>query len=152
MEIYFLSSNENKLREVKEILGSSNIMIHPVNEKINEIQSTDMNKIVKDKVLKAFEKIGRPILVEQSGLFIKDFGGLPGGLTQIFWDSLEADKFSEIFSNIGSAEVIAKTVIAFCDGKKIHFYCGNENYTRNFLVNEGLDDSSLGYYLGTLTL
>lgn len=46
----------------------------------------------------------------------------------------------------------AKDITIVCDGKKIHFYCGNENYTRNFLVNEGLDDSSLGYYLGTLTL
>ena len=97
MEIYFLSSNKHKIKEVQEILESENIKIHSVSTKINEIQNNDMREIVLTKALKAFQKIGRPILVEQTGLLIKDFGDLPGGLTQIFWDSLQADKFSEIF-------------------------------------------------------
>lgn len=124
MDIYFLSSNAFKINEVQTILNSSNITIHSVSKKINEIQSNDMTEIALDKALKAFQQIGRPILVEQTGLLIKDFGNLPGGLTQIFWDSLEADKFSDIFSKIGSAEVTAKTVLAFCDGKQIHTFEG----------------------------
>lgn len=124
MDIYFLSSNEFKLNEVKTILSSSYITIHAVSKKINEIQSDDMREIVLNKAREAFAQIGRPIIVEQTGLLIKDFGNLPGGLTQIFWDSLEADKFSEIFSNIGTAEVTAKTVLAFCDGKHIHTFEG----------------------------
>lgn len=119
MNIYFLSSNKFKIQEVQSILNSINIDVLPVPSKINEIQSDNMKEIAMDKVLKAFQEIGRPILVEQTGLLIKDFGNLPGGLTQIFWDSLEADKFSEIFSKIGSSEVTAKTVLAFCDGKHI---------------------------------
>ena len=124
MDIYFLSSNKFKINEVRSILTSSHITVYPVSQKINEIQSMDMEEIVSDKCLKAFKQIGRPILVEQTGLLIKDFGGLPGGLTQIFWDSLEADKFSEIFSKIGSAEVTAKTVLAFCNGKVVKTFEG----------------------------
>ena len=124
MDIYFLSSNKFKINEVQTILNSSCIKVHSVSQKINEIQSNDMKEIALDKALKAFQQIGRPILIEQTGLLIKDFGNLPGGLTQIFWDSLEADKFSYIFSKIGSAEVIAKTVLAFCDGKQIFTFEG----------------------------
>lgn len=124
MDIYFLSSNKYKINEVQTILNSPDINIHSISQKINEIQSNDMKEIALDKALKAFQQIGRPILVEQTGLLIKDFGNLPGGLTQIFWDSLEADKFSDIFSKIGSAEVTAKTVLAFCDGKHIHTFEG----------------------------
>ncbi len=124
MDIYFLSSNKYKLKEVKEILDSPNITVHSVSRKINEIQSNDMKEIVCDKARKAFPQIGRPVLVEQTGLLIKDFGNLPGGLTQIFWDSLMADRFSEIFSSIGSAVVTAKTVLAYCDGRHIHTFEG----------------------------
>lgn len=124
MDIYFLSSNRFKINEVKTILNMSGINVHSVSQKINEIQSDDMTEIALDKALKAFQQIGRPILVEQTGLLIKDFGNLPGGLTQIFWDSLQADKFSDIFSKIGSAEVTAKTVLAFCDGKQVHIFTG----------------------------
>ena len=124
MKIYFLSSNKFKIQEVQSILNSTDIDVLAVSSKINEIQSDNMQEIAMDKVLKAFKEIGRPILVEQTGLLIKDFGNLPGGLTQIFWDSLQADKFSEIFSKIGSSEVTAKTVLAFCNGKHIHTFEG----------------------------
>lgn len=124
MKIYFLSSNKFKIQEVQSILNSTDIDVLAVSSKIHEIQSDNMEEIAMDKVLKAFKEIGRSILVEQTGLLIKDFGNLPGGLTQIFWDSLEADKFSEIFSKIGSSEVTAKTVLAFCNGKHIHTFEG----------------------------
>ena len=37
--------------------------------------------------------------------------GFPGGLTQIFWDKLQADKFSEIVSKMSDQVVEAKTVV-----------------------------------------
>lgn len=123
-KIYFLSSNKFKIQEVKDILSSPLITVESVSEKINEIQSDDMQAIVKDKVIKAYQIIARPILVEQTGLLIEDFGNLPGGLTQIFWDSLKADKFSKFFTNNNSLSVVAKTVLAYCDGKRIHYFDG----------------------------
>lgn len=54
MDIYFVSSNKFKLQEVQEILNSENIRILPVELKINEIQSDNMEEIVTDKALKAF--------------------------------------------------------------------------------------------------
>lgn len=120
-KIYFLSSNKYKIKEVKNMLSSSKIKVISVSMKIKEIQSEDMKEIVEDKVLKGFRKIGRPVMVEQTGLFINDFGDLPGGLTQIFWDSLQADKFSSFFSK---ATVTAKTIVAFCDGKQIKSFEG----------------------------
>ena len=48
MEIYFLSSNKYKIKEVSDILGSTNIQIKSFNKKINEIQSDDMIEIPHD--------------------------------------------------------------------------------------------------------
>ncbi len=119
LNIYFLSSNEHKIKEVQSILECENISVLPVKEKIREIQSSDMTEIATDKVIKAFVNIGRPVIVEQTGLLLKDIGNLPGGLTQVFWDSLEADLFSRYFSATETGNVIAKTVLAYCDGKQI---------------------------------
>lgn len=119
LNIYFLSSNEHKLKEVQSILQSEKISVLPVKEKIKEIQSSDMTEIATDKVIKAFVNIGRPVVVEQTGLLLKDIGNLPGGLTQVFWDSLEADLFSRYFSTTETGHVVAKTVLAYCDGKQV---------------------------------
>ena len=129
MNIYFLSSNPHKIKEVQTILNSDTITVLSVTQKISEIQSNDMSEIAIDKALKVFLRIGRPIIVEQTGLLLKDFEQLPGGLTQIFWDSLEADKFGRYFSATETAQVVAKTVIAYCDGKQIKTFDGEINGT-----------------------
>lgn len=139
MVIYFLSSNKYKIAEVTAMLNSKKLTVKPVSKKISEIQSQDMEEIVADKVLKAFEEIGRPLIVEQTGLLLHDLGGLPGGLTQIFWDSLQADKFSAYFASSTIVNATAKTVVGFCDGRKIHIFSGEIDGT---IVNPPRGDRS----------
>jgi len=56
MEIRFLSSNIHKIREVESILGSTGVRIFPISTKIEEIQTDDVQMLVRDKVLKGFGK------------------------------------------------------------------------------------------------
>lgn len=128
MDIYFVSSNEQKAKEVMTILNlPDKYQVHHENVTTDKIQSDDMKKIAENKAMQAFEKVRRPTFVEHTGLFIDDFGNLPGGFTKIFLDSLGEERFGEIFSKIGSAKVTAKTIIAFCDGKQIQTFEGSDN-------------------------
>lgn len=125
LEVRFISGNKFKIAEVTEILSSSNITVIPVDSKIVELQTEDTNKLVKEKALDAFYKIGRPLFVEHTGLYLEHMNGLPGGLTQIFWDNLGALRFSELFGNTSNPKVSAKTVIGFIDGKQFHYFEGS---------------------------
>jgi XTP/dITP diphosphohydrolase len=124
MDIRFLSSNKHKIREVKEILEPIGVRIIPAEIKIDEIQTEDVRRLVRDKTLKAFERIGRPVFVEHTGLHLSGLNGLPGGLTQIFWDSLQAQSFVDLVKNLGDHRITAKTVIGYCDTSKIHYFEG----------------------------
>lgn len=124
MEIRFVTKNPLKAKEVEAILGDVGVSIVEVQLKIHEIQTENIHDIVRDKVLKAFNMIGRPVLIEHTGLYINSLQGFPGGLTQVFWDKLEADNFSKLLGNLDNTELTAKTVIAFCDAKKIHVFEG----------------------------
>lgn len=70
MEIRFVSSNKYKIAEVEAILGPVGIKVVPAHIKIEELQTDDVEKLVKDKLIKAFQKIGRPLFVEHTGLYI----------------------------------------------------------------------------------
>lgn len=124
MRLAFLSSNPHKIMEVRSIFESDDIVIVPIEQKIEEIQTNDMQSLVRDKCIKAFRNIGRPLFVEHTGLYISALNELPAGLTQIFWDSLKADKISELFGSLADTKVIAKTRIGYCDGKRIHQFEG----------------------------
>ena len=122
MKIRFVTNNTKKLEEVQVLLD--NVEVVPAKLKIDEIQTEDVDKLVKDKLLKAFKRVGRPVFVEHTGLYIESLNGFPGGLTQVFWDKLKEDRFSELFGNLKTTKATAETTIGFCDGKNIHFFKG----------------------------
>src|SRR5882672_8323958 len=95
-----------------------------VTSRIDEIQSEDMEAIVRDKVTKAFVQVGRPLFIEQTGLYLRQLNELPGGLTQVFWDSLQAERFCSLFGVAADNSVVAKTMIGYTDGKQIHVFSG----------------------------
>ena len=124
-QIRFLSSNPEKIKEINTILKDDGIEVISNNTKLEELQTNDVRHLVKDKALKAFKKIGRPLIVEHTGLYIDKINGLPGGLTQIFWDTLQADKFAELFgAPDDSAKATVRTTVCYVDGKNFQFFEG----------------------------
>ncbi|HMF78689.1 MAG TPA: non-canonical purine NTP pyrophosphatase [Bryobacteraceae bacterium] len=119
----FVSRNLHKLAEAKAILDPLGIVVAPVEKAIEELQTTDTAALVRDKALRAFEYLGEPLFVEHTGLYLDYLNDLPGGLTQIFWDSLQADRFAQLFGHTGN-RVLAKTLIGYIDGKKFHLFEG----------------------------
>ena len=119
-----MSGNRHKIDEVQRILAPVGVDVVPVSRKIEELQTEDVDRLVRDKLTKAFEAIGRPLFVEHTGLYLSGLNGLPAGLTEIFWNRLEADRFANLVSGLGDAKVIAKTVLGYCDGHKIHLFEG----------------------------
>jgi XTP/dITP diphosphohydrolase len=124
-ELRFLSANPHKVREVEELLAPFDVKVVGVARKIEEIQSDDVELLVRDKAVKAFASLGRPVFVEHTGLELVGLNGLPGGLTQVFWDRLEADRFCTLVHGLSSAEVVARTTVGYCDGRQLHFFDGS---------------------------
>ncbi|ATD66564.1 non-canonical purine NTP pyrophosphatase [Luteimonas chenhongjianii] len=124
MKIRFMSGNEHKIKEVQRILGPVGVDIVPVSRKIAELQTQDVEALVRDKLIKAFQEIGRPLFVEHTGLYLRGLNDLPAGLTQIFWDRLEAGRFTDLVAALADDKIIAKTVIGYCDGRQVHLFEG----------------------------
>lgn len=119
-----MSSNQHKIDEVQRILAPVGVDIIAMPQKIQELQTEDVYALVKDKLIKAFGAIGRPLFVEHTGLYLSGLNGLPAGLTQIFWDRLQADRFASLVAGLGDAKVTAKTVLGYCDGYNMHLFEG----------------------------
>ncbi|MEN3113206.1 non-canonical purine NTP pyrophosphatase [Uliginosibacterium paludis] len=125
MKIRFMSGNKHKIEEVQRILTPVGVDIVPVSRKIEELQTQDVGALVRDKLIKAFREIGRPLFVEHTGLYLRGLNDLPAGLTQIFWDRLEAKRFADLVAALGDNKVTAKTVLGYCDGRKMHLFEGS---------------------------
>jgi len=84
VRLLFATTNENKLREAREILGEE---IESVSLDLPEPQSLDVAEVAKAKALAAREALSDPdatVLVEDSGIVFGAWNGLPGALTKWF--------------------------------------------------------------------
>lgn len=122
MQIRFLSKNKHKIDEARRILEAYDIDLLATHAEIDELQTSNTEKLLRDKALKAFKQVGRPIFVEHTGLYLDLLNGFPGGLTQNFWDALKKDKFSELFAC--DKPVMARTDICYVDGRKVWHFTG----------------------------
>jgi XTP/dITP diphosphohydrolase len=125
LDIRFVTSNPHKIEEAQSILSRSGVRVVSLSKKLEELQTEDTIALVKDKTLKAFEVVGRPLFVEHTGLYLRYLNDLPGGLTQIFWDKLEAERFADLFGSTSDTFTLAKTVIGFTDGRGFYTFEGS---------------------------
>jgi len=122
MKLFFVTDNKFKKREATEYLRNSRIKLEIYDYSVQEIMHYDLEEIVRDKCLKAYELIRTPCVVEHGGLYINAWGKLPAGLSKVFWDKIDGDICKLVPNHDRSAT--AKVVVGFCDGKNIKLFEG----------------------------
>jgi non-canonical purine NTP pyrophosphatase (RdgB/HAM1 family) len=88
MKAIFVTSNEHKRREASEILG---VELEGAAPDLPEIQALGVGEVAEAKALAAYEALGspdHPVLVEDSGLVVESWNGLPGAFTKWFMQSV----------------------------------------------------------------
>lgn len=119
--ITFITGNQNKADYLAKYLG------HPVDHvklDLDEIQSLDLKEIVEHKVRQAYEKIGKPVIVEDVALGFEALGGLPGPFIKFFVDKVP---FETICSMIDgkTRNATARCVFGYFDGKDLELFEGS---------------------------
>lgn len=91
--LVFVTSNAGKAREASVLLG------RPVAARaldLPEIQSLDFAEVVVAKALAGAERLGLPVLVEDSGLALPAWKGYPGPLTKFAVDAVGEAGFARL--------------------------------------------------------
>jgi non-canonical purine NTP pyrophosphatase (RdgB/HAM1 family) len=114
----FITGNQNKVDYLAKYLG------HPIDHvklDLDEIQSLDLKEIVEHKVRQAFEKIKKPVIVEDVALEFAALGGLPGPFIKFF---VEKVSFETICSMIdgNTRDATARCVFGYFDGKDLELF------------------------------
>lgn len=124
MDILFVSRDTQKIAEAERILRPFGVQVHGIEEGIEEIQTPSLCKLVRHKLLQAFQKVRRPVMVEHTALYLRCLNGFPGGLAQSFWKTLGPDRFVRLFGSQEDPGMLARTIVGHCDGRKIFYASG----------------------------
>jgi XTP/dITP diphosphohydrolase len=114
--IIFASTNESKYNEISHHLRNFNIEIEYVRFKTVEIQSNSLEEIALKKSKDAYEKIGIPLIVEDTGLFIDSLKGFPGPYSSYVLETIGNQGILDLLSNKADRLSIFRSVVAYKDG------------------------------------
>jgi XTP/dITP diphosphohydrolase len=139
--IIFASTNESKYNEILLHLRSFNIEIEYVKFKTVEIQSNSLEEIALKKSKEAYEKIGRALIVEDTGLFIDSLKGFPGPYSSYVLETIGNQGILDLVSNKANRSALFRSVVAYKDGNNNLTFSGE---TRG-IISDHISKGGWGY-------
>ena len=124
--LIFATSNKEKLREFIEILKTEVVQ---VDLELQEPQAIEVDDVVREKAMQAYRILKKPVLVEDTGLFVHSWGGFPGALVKLLIKSAGLGGFLDMMRSAVDRGATAKTAIAFYDGHTVHIFSGSVDGT-----------------------
>ena len=139
--IYFVSSNKHKFNEINLILFNNfGFKIKFINKVITEIQSEKIEDIAIKKSIMAFNEIKKPIIIEDSGLFIKSLNGFPGPYSSYVLKTIGNDGILKILRNRERTATF-KAIIVYNDGHVLEKFIGETKGN----ISKTISDKGWGY-------
>lgn len=121
--IIFVTGNEHKRREVREILG---VDLEAADLDVPEVQAVDPAEVAASKVLAARGALDSPealLVAEDSGISVDAWNGFPGALTKWLLESVGNEGFLKMLAGFGdrSARAVCVAAVAGPDGGVLTF-------------------------------
>jgi inosine triphosphate pyrophosphatase len=118
-DLIFITGNQYKADYLAKWLDRT---IEHQKVDLDEIQSLGPHVVVDHKVKAAYEKVQRPVLVEDVSFTLVALGHLPGTLVKWFLQELGREGLRELCDKYDDKRVVASIIYALYDGTEIkHF-------------------------------
>src|SRR3989338_5838600 len=129
MQITLVTSNKSKLKELKKYLEPE-IQVKHLDMEYNELRSDNPEEIAKLAAKQLAEKLKKPVMVEDSGLFIKALNDFPGTCSAYIHKRIGLKGILKLMENFEDRSCTYKSAVAYCEpGKKPVSFLGEEKGT-----------------------
>ena len=121
MEVSLVTSNSGKVKELERILGRK-LKVVPLD--VEEIQAVEVSRVVREKAKRAYEALRRPLVVEDTGLYLDALNGFPGGLVKMLLERIGTAGICKMLDSFKDRGACAETCLCFYDGKSCKVFSG----------------------------
>ncbi|MBM4241184.1 MAG: XTP/dITP diphosphatase [Euryarchaeota archaeon] len=113
MKINFITGNKHKVDEAQNIFSNFGIEIKHVNLGYPEIQG-ELEDVAKYGAKHAAMQLGKPVIVEDAGLFIKALNWFPGTYSSYVQETIGNKGILKLMDNVKDRYAEFRSVVGFC--------------------------------------
>lgn len=117
-KITYVTGNWAKIESAKQVLEPLGYEIDNIKMETPEIQADDVTEVSKYSAKWAAEKLGVPVLKNDTGLFVNALKGFPGVYTHYVDDTIGEDGLLKLMEGIEDRTAYFKESIAYCEPGK----------------------------------
>ena len=119
-KIYYASSNNSKVEMAKSFLEScSDVIIEQAKIDLVEEQILSLESIAISKARQAWNLLGKPVLVDDCGVYFEKYNQFPGAMTKFVYQSLGFDGLYRLYDVGDRVHFTTHVVFANQDGYKV---------------------------------
>ncbi len=127
--VYFATTNQDKIQIAQTACAEAEITVVPVRLEIDEIQGENPELIVIDKARRAYEKLGKPVIVSDDTWNIRALNGFPGAYMKSVNHWFTSDDFLRLMKGIEDRKITVHQYLAYTDGKMTKVFKNDLNGT-----------------------
>ena len=119
-KVYYATSSRRKVEMAKSFLKScSDVTIEQVNIDLVEEQTLNLESIAISKAKQAWDFLGKPVLVDDSGFYLNRYHEFPGTMTKFVCKSLGLDGLYRLYDEGDKVYFVTNLVFINEDGYKL---------------------------------
>ncbi len=143
LELLFATNNLNKVREAEFVLNKFGISLKTITVSKIEIQSNSLREIAIYAARSAYRAVRRPIIVEDSGLFIDALNGFPGPYSSYVYKTIGLNGILKLLDGVLNRKARFEAVVALAVNENdIYVF---EGYVEGYISSEIKGSSGFGF-------
>ena len=142
MDVLFATSNKHKVIEANEVGKKFGVKFRQIRCSYPEIRDDHVSNVAREGAKFVYAKVRKPVIVEDSGLFIKVLKNFPGTYSRYVFDSIGFDGILNLTRNKKDRTAFFISAVGFYNGKAIKVF---EGAVHGRITNKAKGSSGFGF-------
>jgi XTP/dITP diphosphohydrolase len=142
MEVLFATSNQHKVLEARKIGRLYGIEFRQLKSPYPEIRSDSVADVACEGARFVYSKIKKPVIVEDSGLFINALNGFPGTYSRFVFDRIGFEGILDLMAGKHDRSAFFGSAVGYCNGKCCRTF---EGTVKGTIAKSASGSSGFGY-------
>lgn len=117
-DFLFATGNDVKFKSAAEVCEQFGITLKQLSLDIPEIQAADGETVARDKALRVFEEVQKPVIISDDTWIIPGLNGFPGPYMKFMNHWFTTEDWLRLTSDLTDRRVILRQVIVYQDAHK----------------------------------
>ena len=122
--LYLVTGNAHKLKEVSQILGVYGIRVEKLDAPKLEVQSSSIQEVARLAAALSYQLYHKPVVVDDSGLFIEALNGFPGPYSSYVYKTLGVNGILKLMNGVDYRRAYFEAAVGYADEHGIRVFVG----------------------------